>query len=108
MLLRLCMQCLLKLEIYTNLTDKNNPTSGNCILTKNGTLENRGINYIKLDSSISLQNSTYYSIVFTLAKINQNNASIMLDTTKKQVILSLVLIILMNIVLQNSIIPGFN
>ena len=72
-----------KLEIYTNLTDKNNPTSGNCILTKNGTLENRGINYIKLDSSISLQNSTYYSIVFTLIGTNQNNASIMLDTTKK-------------------------
>ena len=72
-----------KLEIYTNLTDTNNPTSGNCILTKNGTLENRGINYIKLDSSISLQNSTYYSIVFTLIGTNQNNTSIMLDTTKK-------------------------
>ena len=43
----------------------------------------RGINYIKLDSSISLQNSTYYSIVFTLMGTNQNNASIMLDTTEK-------------------------
>lgn len=72
-----------KLEIYTNLTDTNNPTSGNCVLTQNGTLENRGINYIKLDSSISLQNSTYYSIVFTLMGTNQNNASIMLDTTEK-------------------------
>ena len=72
-----------KLEIYTNLTDINNPTSGNCEVNQNGIIENDGINYIKLSKGISLKDNTYYSIVFTLFGTNENNASIMLDATLK-------------------------
>ena len=72
-----------KLEIYTNLTDINNPTSGNCEVNQNGIIENDGINYIKLSKGIFLKDNTYYSIVFTLFGTNENNASIMLDATLK-------------------------
>ena len=72
-----------KLEIYTNLTDINNPTSGNCEVNQNGIIENDGINYIKLSKGISLKDNTYYSIVFTLFGTNENNVSIMLDATLK-------------------------
>ena len=72
-----------KLEIYTNLTDINNPTSGNCEVNQNGIIENDGINYIKLSKGISLKDNTYYSIVFTLFGTNENSASIMLDETLK-------------------------
>ena len=72
-----------KLEIYTNLTDINNPTSGNCEVNQNGIIENDGINFIKLSKGISLKDNTYYSIVFTLFGTNENNASIMLDATLK-------------------------
>ena len=72
-----------KLEIYTNLTDINNPTSGNCEVNENGIIENDGINYIKLSKDISLKDNAYYSIVFTLFGTNENSASIMLDETLK-------------------------
>ena len=72
-----------KLEIYTNLTDINNPTSGNCEVNQNGIIENDGIIYIMLSKGISLKDNTYYSIDFTLFGTNDNNASIMLDATLK-------------------------
>ncbi len=57
-----------KVEVYTNLTDDNDPTSGQLEATKEGETEYEGYYTVELDNSIGLEAGTKFSVVISFSK----------------------------------------
>ncbi|MCR5635929.1 MAG: hypothetical protein K6F76_01940 [Clostridiales bacterium] len=72
------------INIYTNLTDKNDPASGKIALTApiEGTEDYCGYHTIKLDNAISLSEGESFSVVVTLTANADDELSLLIDKTE--------------------------
>lgn len=59
-----------KVDVYTNLSDASNPTSGQLVATQTGTCDMTGYYTIPLDHTVALTKGTTFSIVVTQSKAN--------------------------------------
>ena len=66
-----------ELSIYTNLTSKDNPLSGQCVYQETKDVSHYGINRLSLNNAISLDKDSYYAIV--IKNVTGNSLNIMLD-----------------------------
>ena len=52
-----------QIEIYTNLQNPQDSTSGTLVIQQSDTIDHVGVNYVNLNNEISLNQGSYYSIV---------------------------------------------
>ena len=66
-----------ELSIYTNLTSKDNPLSGQCVYQETKDITHYGINRLPLDKGVSLDKDSYYALV--VKNVSGSSINMMLD-----------------------------
>ena len=69
-----------QIEIYTDLKNLDDPTSGTLVIQQSSIVDHVGVNYVDLEHNISLIKGTYYSIV--IKPQYGSNIQIMVDRTE--------------------------